>query len=204
MSTVRPLRPPPPEPLELHARAMDNLRYIRETMERAGSFTALSGWSQVLIGVTAIVAAWFTSRQTDSTAWVAVWTVEALCAVAIGGLGTALKAQRAGVPLLSGPGRKFVLGLAPALLTGGILTVVLFRTGAPGLLPGVWLLLFGVGLLGAGAFSVRIVPLMGLCFMTVGTLAVFTPAHWGDAWMAVGFGGLNLVFGALIARRYGG
>ncbi|HEU0080208.1 MAG TPA: hypothetical protein VFQ76_21355 [Longimicrobiaceae bacterium] len=206
MATVHPIRQAPEEeqPFDLHARAMDNLRFIRETMERAGSFTAVSGWGMVVMGVTALAAAWVSSLQTSPEAWVAVWWTEALFAMGIGGWTTARKARAAKMPLLSGPGRKFALSLAPPLVAGALLTAFLFDTGLVAALPGVWLLLFGTGVVTAGAFSARVVPVMGMCFMALGTAALFTPAGWGSAMMALGFGGLHVLFGAIIAWRYGG
>jgi hypothetical protein len=205
MASVHPIRPrSTDEPVALHARAMDNLRFIRETMERAGSFTAVSGWGQVGIGITALGAAWLAAQQTDANAWVAIWMGEALLSLAIGIGAGARKARTARVPLLSGPGSKFALSLAPPLVAGALLTGVLFSTGPIGILPGMWLLLFGTGVVTAGAFSVRIVPVMGLCFMLLGALALFSPPSWGNMYMAAGFGGLHIIFGLLIARRYGG
>jgi len=209
MATIHRIRreeeTPDEEPsLELHARAMDNLRYIRETMERAGSFTAVSGWGQVVIGVTGFLAAWLASQQGSPDLWLATWMLAAVVSVAIGVLTTAMKARAARMPLLSGPGRKFMLSLAPPLVAGAVLTVVLFQAGSIAVLPGMWMLLFGVGILTAGAFSVPAVPVMGLIFMTLGTAALVSPASWGDAYMAIGFGGLHVIFGTLIARRYGG
>jgi hypothetical protein len=206
MATVHPIRSQPEDeaPFDLHARAMDNLRFIRETMERAGSFTAVSGWGMVGMGVTAFAAAWVSSRQASPEGWLTVWWAEALFAMAIGGWTTARKARAAKMPLLSGPGRKFALSLAPPLAAGGLLTAFLYDTGLVAALPGMWLLLFGTGVVTAGAFSARVVPVMGMCFMALGTAALFTPAGWGSAMMALGFGGLNVLFGAIIAWRYGG
>jgi hypothetical protein len=114
------------------------------------------------------------------------------------------KANRAQVPLMSAPARKFVLSFAPPLLVGALLTFVLYRAGLAGAIPGTWLLLYGTGVVTGGAFSVRVVPVMGLCFMLAGAVALFCPLAWGTAFLAAGFGGLHLVFGLIIARRYGG
>ncbi len=195
-------RPPRPVALDDHAR--DNLRFIRETMERAGSFTAVPGWGGVAIGITAIGAAVIASRQTASFDWFATWIIEAAVAISIAVWTTISKARLAGTSLLSGPGRRFVYSFAPPLFAGALLTLLLARTEPIGAIAGVWLLLYGTGVVTGGAFSIRVVPLMGLCFMVLGTVALFCPASWGNALLAAGFGGLHIIFGAVIARSYGG
>ncbi len=183
---------------------MDNLRFIRETMERAGTFTAVSGWGEIIIGASALVAAVVAARQPSSLRWVAVWLAEALVAGTISAWATSRKARSARVPLLSGPGRKLVLAFAPAMLVGGLLTVACVLRGLATLLPGVWMLLYGAGVIAAGAFSVRIVPVMGMAFVALGAAALFAPAAWGTGLLIAGFGGLHITFGILIARRHGG
>jgi hypothetical protein len=191
-------------PRPLHDRALDNLQFIRSTMERAGSFTAVPGWGMVGVGVTALVATVLAWLQPTVELWMAVWLGAAAVAIVIGGWAMARKAHRVNDPILSGPGRRFGLSFLPPMVVGGLLTVVLYRTGLPQVLPGVWLLLYGTGVVTGGAFSVRPVPLMGLCFMLLGAVAVFAPAWLGPWLMTLGFGGLNIAFGLVIARRYGG
>ena len=191
-------------PHPLRDQALDNLRFIRQTMERAGSFTAVPGWGQVAVGVTALAAALVAARQTSVELWLATWLGEAVVALAIGGSTMVRRAYAVNDPILSGPGRRFGLSVLPPMVVGGLLTIALYRAGLWQALPGTWLLLYGAGFVTGGAFSVRIVPVMGLCFMFAGSVALFTPAAWGTWCMAAGFGGLHIVFGAIIARRYGG
>jgi len=183
---------------------MDNLRYIRETMEGASAFTAVPGWGGVIMGITAICTAFYAARQPDDNLWLATWIVEAMISFCIATWAVHRKASRATIPLLSKPGRKFGLSFSPPMIAGVLLTVALWRAGLTGLLPGAWLLLYGAAVTNAGAFSVRIVPAMGLCFMFCGAGALFSPVEWGNAYMAAGFGGLHILFGFVIARRHGG
>jgi hypothetical protein len=204
MGSVRPIRALRDEPPALHTRAMDNLRYIRETMEGASAFTAVPGWGGVAMGITAIFTALIAARQANADRWLAIWIGEALLSFCIAAWTVIRKSRRAASPLLSQPGRKFALSFSPPMIAGLLLTIALYRAGLGGMLPGAWLLLYGAAVTNAGAFSVKIVPAMGLCFMLCGACALFSPAAWANAYMAAGFGGLHIVFGAVIARRHGG
>jgi hypothetical protein len=192
------------EPIPIDVRAADHLRYIRETMESAAEFTAVPGWGGVAMGLTAIAAAWLAARQTSPLGWAIVWLAEAFVAVAIAAPAAATKARRANSSLFSGPGRKFVLSFAPPIVVGGLLTLVLIQLGIFSALPGVWLLLYGTAIVTGGAFSVRVVPIMGLCLMALGAGSLFAPVGWGNYFMAAGFGMVQIAFGFWIALRYGG
>jgi hypothetical protein len=173
-------------------------------MERSATFTGVPGWGGVAMGLSALLAAWLAHRQPTVDRWLLVWFGEAGVAGLLGVGGMFWKSSGAAAALGSGPGRRFALSYAPPILVGALLTMALYRAGAPHLLPGAWLLLYGTGVVTGGAFSVRVVPVMGACFMLLGALALFTPPAWGDAMMALGFGGLHIVFGSVIARRHGG
>jgi hypothetical protein len=204
MDPLRAISPAPDQPPALHERAMDNLRYIRETMERATAFTGISGWGEVAIGFTALLASFLAASQPTFKAWLAVWLGEGLVSLLIAGWSMDRKARAVSMPLVSGPGRKAVFSLSPPIIAGGLLTVVLMRAGMTNAIPGLWLLLYGTGVVTGGMFSVPVVPVMGLCFMLLGALALFAPASYSNWFMAAGFGGLHLIFGCIIARKYGG
>jgi hypothetical protein len=205
MAPVQPIRASAvPEPIGIQSHAIDNLRYIREAMERAGSFTAVPGWGGVGMGVSALVAAVIASRQRQLMPWLAVWMGEAVVALVIGLVTMTRKARAHRQEIFSAPARKFALSFAPPLLVGAILSLVMYRVGLWQTLPGTWLSLYGTGIITAGTFSVRVVPVMGVCFVLLGSAALFMPPEWSDAVLAAGFGGLHIGFGLFIARRYGG
>ncbi len=184
--------------------AEDNLRFIRDTMERAGSFTAVPGWGGVGMGLTALLAAAISLSARTPQAWLAIWLAEACAAIAIGIWTMARKARRTNTNLFSGPARRFLLTLTAPLGAAALLTLALERAGLIPLLPGIWLLLYGTAVVTAGALSVRTVLVMGALFMLLGAAALSSPASWGTAYLAAGFGGLQIGFGVAIARRHGG
>jgi hypothetical protein len=192
------------DPTPLHDHALESVRVIRDAMERAGSFTAVPGAGMIAIGATALLVAPLAVLTKTGSGWLWTWVGEGLVAAVVSGLTIRHKARRLALPLASGPARRFALAFLPSLIGGAVLTVVLVAHGEWPLLPGTWLLLYGTGVTAAGALSVRIVPLMGVAFMALGVCALALAPAAGNAFMAAGFGGLHIVFGAAIARRYGG
>ena len=192
------------EPVRLDDKAAENLKFIRETMERSTHFTAVPGYGGILMGITAIVAAYIAHQQPYLRDWLIVWLTEAFLAFAIGLLAMWQKTKIAKTSLLSVPARKFAIGFVPALLCGVAITLGLWRYGHFEIMVPVWILLYGAAVVTGGAFSVRIVPVMGWIFMAVGALAFALPAGYGNILMGMSFGVLHVVFGIVIARRYGG
>jgi hypothetical protein len=190
-------------PRSLDARAVDDLRFIRQTMERSTAFTAVPGWGMFAVGASALPAAWLASHYAFDLRWLEIWICEAILAVSLAIVAIQSKAARRGLPWTSGPGRKVALSLMPPVVAAALLTVPLFRGHFGSVLPGMWMLLYGVGVMAGGAFSVAVVPVMGVCFMAAGVAALLLPAM-GNWAMAVGFGGLHILFGIWIARRHGG
>jgi hypothetical protein len=203
MADVLPIRPRPDNAPAIQERAMDNLRFIRETMEAAGTFTAVSGWGQVVIGLTAILAA-LVGGQFAGSEWVLVWAAEAVLALMISVWFMYHKAKTASLPLLTASARKLLFSFTPVVVVGMVVTLALMQLELYALLPGVWMLLYGTAVVAAGAFSVGIVPVMGAAFIVIGAAALFTPVTWSTAWMIMGFGLLHIGFGFVIARRHGG
>ena len=191
------------EPLPIDRRAADNLRFIRDTMERAASFTAVPGWGGTLIGGTALAAGLLAAPRPPRQQFL-IWLAESIVALALATYFVRRKSKRLSLSLQSRPARRALLSFIPPLVAGAVLTAVLFQLQVYSVLPGCWLLLYGAAVVTGGAFSVRIVPVMGLCFMFAGALCLLAPERWGNAFLMVGFGGLHMGFGMLIARRHGG
>lgn len=196
----------PDQPAAIHEHALNNLRYIREAMERAGAFTSIPGWGGFWIGLTAI-AATILAHPYVSTAprtWLMIWLAEAGVAVVIGALAMIRKAHRANVSFNSVPARRFFVSYLAPLIAGAALTFALGRAGHYEILPVAWLLLYGTSFVSSGAYSIRVVPVMGVCFMLLGIAACFVSFPVGNALLGAGFGGIHVIFGIIIARSYGG
>jgi len=199
-----PIKPDIPTSPAPEVRAVEHLQFIREMMARSGSFTAVPGWGTVAMGVTALPTALIAGLQTTPERWLVVWLLDAALAAGLGAVALWWKTRRSGVSLRSGPGRKYVLSLLPPFVAGLLLTIAVWQGGYVDLLPALWLLLYGAGTITGGAYSVRAIPLMGVGFMGLGAVALLAPFAWGTVLLAVGFGGLHIGFGLIIARNYGG
>ena len=203
MGALSPLRKDE-EPVNIGDRAIDNVRYIRDMMERSASFTAVPGYGGMLMGATAVAAAYIASSQVSTVNVLTTWLAEAFLAFAIGLLAVWQKSKIAGASLLSTPARKFALGFAPPLVVGVIVVLGLWGRGHYDSLAPVCIVAYGAAIVCGGAYSVRTVPIMGWCFIALGAVAFALPADYGNLMMGASFGLLHIIFGAIIARKYGG
>jgi hypothetical protein len=192
------------EPAPIHEHALSNLRYIREAMERASAFTSIPGWGGVAVGISAIIATVMAQPYAGTRRWLLTWLAEAVVAAVIALTTMIRKAQRANVSFRGGPARRFFSSYFAPIAAGAALTCLLGYHGLYAMLPATWLLLYGASFISSGAFSLAVVPVMGVCFMVLGVIACFATPAAANALLGVGFGGLHVVFGYLIARRYGG
>jgi hypothetical protein len=198
-------RPSGPADVESFAtHAAENLKFIRHAMERSGTFTAVPGLGGALMGTLGLLGAAVASQQPTAERWLAAWLITAAVAFAAGVIAMRRKAARLGAPLTGAPGRRFALSLAAPLLAGAALTWGLWLHGVWALMPPAWLLLYGTGVLTGGALSVAPMRVLGLAFMALGAAALVTPPAWGNLWLALGFGVLQIGFGIYIARTHGG
>lgn len=195
---------PDSEPASISGHAADNLHYIRQAMERSSTFTAIPGVGGCVMGAFALAAALVASRQPAGDRWLLVWLATAAAAALVGLILMARKAKRAGATLAGANARRFALGMAAPFVAGAAITYELWVVRNFTVMAPTWLLLYGAGVLTGGIFSVPAVRLIGVCFMTLGILAIATPAEWGNLWLAAGFGGLHIGFGIYIARNHGG
>jgi hypothetical protein len=192
------------QPRSVSRRAADNLTFIRAAMERSSTFTAVPGLGGVVAGIIGLTAAIVGAMQPTPGRWLGTWLVAACVAVVVQLVAMRRKASRAGLTLTGANGRRFALGMAAPLVAGAAITYELWATGDVAALPSAWLLLYGAAVLTGGIVSVPVVRAVGASFMVVGIAAILTPSGWGDAWLAIGFGGLHVGFGIYIARYHGG
>jgi len=212
----RPLKlEPPTPPPALSDRALDNLRFIRETMEAAGTFTAVSGSGITLTGILALTATLIAGPDLGSPRWLLTWMLAAPVAFSASAYLTVRKTRASKATFTLALARKLALAFFPSLIAGAVLTAVAVRAEWFAALPGMWLMMYGAAVMAGGAMSVPVIPVMGAMFMAFGALALAAPLVFA-AWpvelramvlngiMAAGFGGLHILFGSAISRRYGG
>jgi hypothetical protein len=195
---------PEREPRSVSSQAADNLVFIRSAMERSSTFTAIPGAGGAVMGAIGLVAAGVAAQQPMGNRWLATWLGAAAIAAAVGLAAMVHKARTAGLSLTGVNARRFALGMAAPFVAGAAITYALWAVGNFTVMAPSWLLLYGAGVLTGGIFSVPVVRVIGVCFMTAGIGAMLTPPEWGNVWLGFGFGGLQVGFGIYIARNHGG
>ena len=199
-----PNRPRRIEPTPIDSGAVENLRYIRSTIEAAHTFTTVPGKGCIAMGVTALVAVGIESLPQLGEFWLTIWVAAAAVAC-----GSALwfmeqKARAQGLSLRRAVAKRFFMTLAPSFIAGAILTAALSSRVDRELITGMWLLLYGTGLATCGLFSIPAVCTAGLAFMALGTATLWLPPGSAHIVLALGFGGIHLALGTTIVRHHGG
>ena len=201
---------PPPnsprrrEPTPIDSGAVENLRYIRSTIDAVHTFTTVPGKGCIAMGLTALVAVGVESIPQLAQHWLAVWVGAAIVAC-----GSALwfmeqKARAQGLSLRRAVARRFFMTMAPAFLAGAILTAALAGQVDRELITGMWLLLYGAGLAACGLFAIPAVFTAGIAFMALGTATLWLPPGSAAIVLALGFGGIHVALGVTIMRHHGG
>ncbi len=201
---MEPLLEDADRPVDIRSRAIENLTYIRSTIESATAFTAVPGTGGIAMGLLAVLGGLVAARQTAVVGWVGVWIATAALAALVGFIAMRRKAACRGERVFGRVGRRFLLGLTPPIAAAALLTPFLVQSAAPPVVAASWMLLYGAGVIAGGMFSVRPVQIMGALFMALGGICLVSPVEWVNWLLALSFGGLHIGFGLVIARRYGG
>jgi hypothetical protein len=199
--TVIPLHSEVPAAIE--SRALGTLAYIRASIESSSSMD-VPGMAGIVMGIVGLLAAVVVSLPRWAPHWLGIWLGAVVIALTFGGALVARRIGLSGHPRYWGPARKFLLCLCPALLAGAVLTWVLYAVGAAGMIPGMWLLLYGCAVLSASTVTsagiARLVGIMGALFVALGAITLALPTTTHTAMLGLGFGGLHIIFGLLIGR----
>ena len=193
----------PEPPVTIESRALGTLAYIRASIDSSSSMD-VPGMAGIVMGVIGVLAAIVVSVPRWAAHWLGIWLCAAAVALLLGSALVARQYVRRGHTRYYGPARKFLLCLCPALFAGAVLTGVAWTAGLTGMVPGIWLLLYGCAVLSASTVTIagisRLIGVMGTLFVALGSMAFMLPAATHTALLGLGFGVLHIVFGILIGR----
>jgi hypothetical protein len=190
---------PPAKTVHLDTHAIATLRYIRASIDAAGS-VVIPGSAGIAMGIIGLAAAALSLMPHLQSHWLSIWLVAAPIAATAGGLLLARSASVASFVATGTPGRKLALGLLPSLFAGAVMTFVLWSADRTAAIPGTWLLLYGCALISASASTTPIVAWMGSCFAVLAIAALTAPLVVQIGLLGLGFGALHILFGILIGR----
>jgi hypothetical protein len=199
--------------------AEENLRIIRELMERSTKYSTFSGFSGVFAGLVAIAGCLvqhFVIRSlpggSRTVAFLINWSAVIALAIGVDFLLTKRRAPLVGKTILSRLGKQMALASAPGLGMGALLTLWFLHNNMEQHIYPVWMLAYGVAVRAVGLFSQTEVSRLGWAFLGAGALALLldalpwpaVPASHLGLWMiAISFGGFHIVYGIAVSRRDG-
>lgn len=190
---------PAPNMVHIDSHAIATLRYIRKSMDAATS-VAVPGSSGIAMGCVGVAATALSYIPRLHEHWVSIWLLAAVVAAGLGGTLLARPSSLRSLAPLGVQFRKFGLCLFPSLFAGAVLTVVLWYSGQHRALAGMWLLLYGCGLVTVSIVTTSMIAAMGGLFIALGVVAFFVPASYQIFLLGLGFGGLHILFGILVGR----
>ncbi len=198
---------------------LQDLATIRGIMEKRTKFISLSGLSGILAGIYALVGAFLAYRviyYSENTVYEAyingIWSVEitkllviafsVLTLASVTGLFLSMKkAKRLGQEFWNPSAIRMVTSFLVPLVTGGIFVAILILRGHAGWVPPALLLFYGIALHAAGNYTFSDVKTLGLLQIALGLIAAVYPGYGLVLW-AVGFGGLHIIYGAVMYFKY--
>jgi predicted lysophospholipase L1 biosynthesis ABC-type transport system permease subunit len=201
--------------------AQENLRMIRELMERSTKYSTFSGLSGVLVGLIAIagcaVQAFVLPRywpEHPVRGFLINWILVVALALLVDFVLTKRRAPLVGKHIRSRLGKQMILAAAPGLGIGVLTTIVLIPWLMDFVYPA-WMLCYGAAVCAVGIFSQREVRRLGWSFLVTGAVTLlllrFTdlwPYIWERSYLGLGmtalsFGGFHIIYGLVMWRRGG-
>jgi hypothetical protein len=195
-------------------KALADIHAIKAQLARDSEFR---GWGPATVALTGLMAAaaalaqaaWLPAPAATPAGWLALWIGTAVLGIAVTAAETVTRSRRLHSRLADEMIHTAAMQFLPAAVAGALLPVVLARAAPDVLwmLPGLWQVVFGLGLFAASRALPRAVAAVGAWYLVCGlvVLAVAAEERAFAAWtMGVPFGIGQLLFAAVIHRALGG
>lgn len=193
---------------------LEDIKAIREMMEKSSKFQAINGLSLIIAGLIAVAGAVFAYfyllRNPSLTHFNRTQETLILLACALLVLGLAvgtitlfswLKAKKNKQNLFSKVTLRAAYNLMIPLVVGGIFSLVLIYHGLIGYVASTTLIFYGLALINASKFTFGEIHVLGICEIIIGLLAAIYLYH-GLYWWTVGFGVCHIIFGVIMYFKY--
>lgn len=188
--------------------ALQQISDIRQQMARGEVFRGYRSLTVGASGVLGLLAAavqarWVADPETDLARYLALWVGVAALSAVIAGVELVMRAHKSGSGLARDMTRLAVEQFLPCLVVGALLTICIYRTApfVAWMLPGLWSLVFGLGVFASSRLLPSLVAWVGLYYVVCGCICLY--AGPGDqflaSWkMALCFGGGQLFCAAIL------
>lgn len=197
---------------------IEDLRDIREMMDRSSRFISLSGLSGVFAGIFALIGAYLAyqtvyANQDYLGYRIAIINRDSLLqllliatSTLILSVGAAIffstrKAKKNGHKIWDLQTKRLLMNLFIPLATGGVVCLILLFKGFIGLVAPLTLVFYGLALLNASKYTLTEIRSLGISEIILGLVATYYIGY-GLLFWTVGFGLLHIFYGILMQIKY--
>ncbi len=200
---------------------IDDLKDIKDLMNRSSKFISLSGWSGISIGIVALIAAfiahlkiknWYTLNSFDGIIngkaidalkedLLIIAAITLILSLGFGIIFTINKSKRINQKLWSKQSKTLLINLLIPLIIGGILCLLFIQKGNYGVVAPLTLLFYGLALINASSYTIGEIKSLGILNCILGLIGVYQIGIGIILW-GIGFGVLHIIYGILMKIKH--
>lgn len=195
---------------------IEDLKDIKDMMNKSSKFISLSGWSGISIGILALLASLIAYQRILSYKDISVYNtgwglanelfvigfITLFVSLFMGIIFTYQKSKRLGQKIWNQQTKNLLWNLFIPLVIGGALCLSLFNQGLFIYIAPLTLIFYGLALINASKYTFTEIRSLGITNCVLGLLGINFVGYGLLLW-SIGFGILHIIYGILMKVKHG-